>query len=332
MFYGQYIGAGEETTWATAVARTKFAPVFAGAVLAHRRPARPRSELNRRDVTGHFYDAEFGDGSFAFPLSYDGGFLMKILKHTLGIAGVSGAGPYVHTYTVNDGPPYTGGSVATAHGLTLELHADLPDAGPLESWRMDGAAIQSLALSFQQNQELQGVVTPLGQKVTQVVKTAQATVDAAMDDLDTYAVIPSQITLTVDGTSYSAVCDRVDLTINPNLAQIPRLGSVYIRQPRPAAGKRTVTGTLLLDWEATPSAKTLYDKFLSGATAIVVVTATGPSGRSLVATMSKVRILGDTPPVQEGGVLPVSLPFIAEYNATDSGPIKVVLTNQIATT
>jgi hypothetical protein len=326
-FYDQYACWAEETVWGTPVARTIFSRYHPGSVLRHIIDQAAHTPIGRADVERMFIQQERGEGKLILPAAYSG--LGKLFKHAFGVYAVSGAGPFTHTFTLGDGPPFNAGATANAQGLSVELHAALPDAGPLQSWLLEGAMVNSLKLAFAARQEVMADIDLIGERVTQVIKTASP----VYADLDLYLVKPSQVTLSVDAGAWATVVPSVEVTLNNNLVPREVLGSQYIGQPyRGPNTRREITGAIKGFWETaqTPTSKTVYDKFIAKTAAAIIVTATGPTNYSWTLTLNNVRFTGETPEPQMGGVQEVNLPFTALFDAT-LGAARLVESNQTAT-
>lgn len=328
MPYGQFFAVGEETTWGTAATRNKFAKVMAGSGI-HARANRERSaKLSANvgaDPEGNFDKGQFGEAKVIIPMSLDDGAGFKVLKHLMGrIVSTSGAGPYIHTMDRSLAATYPGGAVTTAVGLSCELDYELPDAGPLQSRLLTGARVRSGTFSWNAEEEIVLDCDLIGKAVTQVVKTASP----VYPDYETYEMKYAQVTVSIGGTAYGAVCRGIDFTIDNGYETRFRLGSIDTQAPL-RRGVSSLTGTVRLDWEASPSAKTLWDLFKANTSTSIVVTITNGS-YSMVITLSKVFFNASDLTPEEGQLQAVDFPFMAYHDATNTA-VKIVITSPNAT-
>ena len=328
MGYNQHAGVGEETTWGTIVARNKFAKVMEGSFLEHIADRDTSAKLSANigaDAETVFDRAQRGEGKLIIPASYDDGLFAKVLKHLMGLLATSGAGPYTHTFTRKVGPPFAAGAVSTATSLTVELNYEFPDAGPIEARLLAGAAVTRGMLSWNAGEELKIDADFMGKEVTQAVKSGALT----FPDYDAYEMKYSQVGVAVDGVQFGSVISGFDLTIDNRTEQRIRLGSVTTQRPI-RRGKAGISGTIRMDWEATPAAKTLWDKFKAKTASEVIVTLTGPTNYSMVVTMSNLQWTGSNASPEEGQLQSVEFPFIALHHSANTA-VKIVLQNQTAT-
>jgi hypothetical protein len=329
MPYGQFFAVGEETTWATPVTRNKFAKVMAGSEInpgADRSRSATLSANVGADPERSFDKAQWGEGKIIIPMSYDDGAGFKMLKHLLGVvSSTTGAGPYVHVLKRATGPPYAGGAVPTATSLSCELNYELPDAGPLQARLLAGARVVSGRFAWNAEEEIVVECDVLGKEQTQVIKTATPT----YPDYDTYGATFGQAALSIDGTAYGAVCKGIDFSINNGTERRIRLGSPFTQAPL-RRGVAQLSGTIRLDWEASPSAKALWQKFKDNTAAAIVVTLTGPGGYSIVTSLGKVFFTASTLSPEEGQLQSVEFPFEAYDVATDTA-VKMTITTPNAT-
>jgi len=327
MPYGQFCALVEETTWGTSPARTSFAKVMAGSGLHPRADREKSAKLSSNvgaDPEGNFDKGQRGEGKLIVPCSYDDKVFLKACKHLLGnVASTSGAGPYVHTMNRLVGPPFTGGAVPTAVALSAELNYQLPDTN-LEARLLSGARVQSGTFAFNAGEEVVVDLDLIGKSVTQVQKTASPT----FPDYETYQMLFSQATLTVGGVAFGAVCSGIDFTINNGYEPRIRLGSVNTQAPL-RRGVAALSGNLRIDWEASPSAKTLNDAFIANTSTSIVVTLTSGS-YSMVLTLSKCFFNASELTPDEGQLQAVELPFLAYHDAANTA-VKLVVTSPTST-
>jgi hypothetical protein len=324
MPYGQFFAVVEETTWGTAPARTKFAKVMAGSGLHHRADRAKSSKLSANvgaDPEGNFDKGQWGEGKIILPMSYDDGAGFKVLKHLIGsVPTTTGAGPYVHTFKRLVGPPFTGGVSPTATSLACELNYELPDAGPLQSRLLSGARVKSGRFSWSAGEEIVLDCDLFGKEVTQVIKTA----NPVYPDYETHEMKFSQAALKIGNVSYGAVCSGLDFTINNGYDTRIRLGSINTQAPL-RKGVAELSGNLRIDWEASPSAKALWDGFKANTPGAIEVTLTS-GAYSFVVTLGKCFFNASEMTPDEGQLQGVEFPFLA-YDAGADTAVKIVATS-----
>lgn len=321
MGYDNYAGWGEETVWATEVARTQFARVYEESSAAHEIPRRPVEFLAERDPDMRFDGIQRGVVSLALPMVYAG--LGKLLKHSFGVVVDAGVGPYTHTFTV-DKTPYTRTSPAPLVGLSTELHMGMPDVG-FESWTLEGGRVRNFSAAFAAGEETRFRAELVGKQVKQDAKTVSPTFPAYAA-ASSPLVIPAQITIEFDDVGSTRV-RGVEITVNNNLRDDDGfLGSLYIDKPT-VRGRREITGTISKEWEN----KTLYDKFISGAVAKLEVICTGPGNFLHTWLLAQIRFTGETPGLAPTEAIDQNLPFTAYHDATNTA-IKLTEQNDTATT
>jgi len=329
MRYGEFSAVGEETPWGTPVTRDKFAKRLAGLFLHHRANRDKSAKLSANvgaDPEGNFDKGQHGEGKMIIPVSYDDGLGFKYLKHLIGsVSSSTGAGPYVHVLKRLCGAAATGGAVPTAVALSCELNYELPDAGPLQARLLSGARVMGGTFAWNAEEEIVLDCDMIGKEVTQVIKTASP----VYPDYETYGATFAQATLSIDGTAYGAVCKGLDFTIGNGYETRIRLGNITTQAPL-RRGVAELSGNIRLDWEATPSSKTLWDLFKANTPKAIVVTLTGPSGYSIVVSLGKCFFNVSNLLPEEGQLQSVEFPFLAYDVATETS-VKVTITTPNAT-
>jgi hypothetical protein len=331
MAFNQYVSLGEETTWGTAVTRTKFAKVYEGSFLdqiADREVSGVIGANVGADAESNFDRGQRGEGKIIIPVSYDDMFALTALKHMFGLYAVTGVGPYTHTLNRGAmGPPFAAGTVATAQGLSVELNYELPDTS-LAARLLSGGMVKSGTFSWNMGEPVKLELDLIGKSVTQVAKTGSATFPTYSSYEQTFA----QCGIVIDGTGgdVSSVVTGFDLTIDNGYEANVTLGSVNTRQPK-RRGKSNISGTIRMQWDgATSKAKALWDKFVANTASSAVLTLTGPTNYSWVLTVSTLRFNAGTVAPQEGAIQTVDFPFTVFHTASDTA-VKLVASNMTAT-
>lgn len=305
-----FAGWGEQSAYDTAVGRTQFARVYDGTDANHKKPGEPHTYLSAADPETVHYKTEYGDFTLEPVVVYDG--LGKLLKHALGSVADAGSGPYTHTHSLADSPP--------DHGLSVEVHKGLSSGA--ESKLVTGGKITEFGIEASVGEEVKFTFSGVGRRVTLTAKTASPT----FPDYDNDIIKVSQITVAIDGATTNV--KSVSVQLNNNL-QTDRgfLGSQYIAEPK-RAGKREITGEIGKEWEDA----TLYNKFLSGSTATLLITCSGSGNNEMTIRCNEIRFLGDpSEELTESESIGQTLPFTAFKDAT-YGALQIVETNDTATT
>jgi len=324
--YEAFVGWGAETTWGTPVARTAFARQYGDSTMDHEVPQEAYGYLASREAEVSFLQAQRGMASMVIPASYVG--MERLLEHCMGSRTPSGAGPYTHTFNVDDAP-YTR-AVAPLVGLTIENYLGLPDAS-LGSLLLYGARCKSFGSQFRANEQVRFTSEWVGKQVVQAAKTASPTFPNYASAASSPLVKWTQIVMTIDGTG-SAPIYGIDWTVGNNLKEdkVELGGGGYISAPR-AQGKRDVTGTIEKEWiTAAPGGKALYDKFVNNSSASILATCTGPGSFTMTVRFNNVRFTGKTPQVNEGEDTNQTLPWKSYLDSTYR-TVQIVVQNDTQT-
>ncbi|MCP3904787.1 MAG: hypothetical protein GY715_14260 [Planctomycetes bacterium] len=322
-FYGHFLGFGVEVTPGSAVARTLFSKAYPGTFLRQQIPREPATFLGARSPETMFDGPSSCVGKIITPWVYDG--MAEFLEHLFGKMVTAGAGPYTRTFTL-DQRPFSRTSPTALTALSAELMLDIPQSG-FESAIAAGMRCTEFGGEFRQGNEVRFDADFVGSSVVLGAKSTGET----FPDLATEWLKPSQIAFTIDGAVLPVLGFTFRCNHNMNTEKA-NLGQTGINSPTPAAGKQLVTGTIEIDWNALGTAadsKTLYDKFVSGATATIICTSTGSGNRIGVFTFQNVQFTGQTPEPAEGGELPQKLPFLSLNHATKTA-LEYVETNDTA--
>lgn len=298
MGYDIYAGWAKQTTdYDTLEARAKFSRVYSDSDLMHERPSDPKTHVGNLDPDEQHYTLERGTGRLVLPAQYKD-------QHDLHEAALG--------IREADSPPNTRviklANSLPANGLSVELHKGFPDAGN-EAKLMTGGKVSTFAIQAAIDEEIRYDYGLIGKKVDLGAKTVSPT----FQDLDTRHLLAKQIAVQIDAASANVF--SVEINLDNNLTDSRGfLGSTYIAEPIRAPGKRTITGTISKEW----TDKTLYDKFLSGASAELILTATGPSPFVAVWTVGKMIFTAPEEETVEVDQIPQSLPWRAVSDGDDT--------------
>ena len=287
MPYNQFAAVGEEVNWGVPVARNKMARVHEGNALDHDIDQDVSSIMSSNvggDAESMFVKGESGSGTIIIPSAFDDGFRLKIMKHGIGSvstqANTPSAGYHTHTFMRRLGPPFIGGAVPNAMGLSLETNYELPDgtpASPLQARLVEGAVVNTLEWGWQAQEECKCAAGILGEQMTQIGETASP----VFADLDNYLQKYSQAGIKIDGGGELApIVLGVSLKIENNFTTIFTLGSSTTRQPR-RKGKAKITGTLKVLWDQTQLPTTQATNAGTASTALTVAAAIFANGDTI---------------------------------------------------
>lgn len=323
-FTDQFCGLVKETTWgddAAPPARTEFHRIYPGSFGKQLKPRTPFGYLGQEpDPSAMFDQISSADVNVRIPLVYKPigvFFRMAFGKDPVDSTPAGTDGEYTHDYVLD--PDFD-------DSFVVETHLGLPEAtkeGTLsvgvksKGWGLIAKAGEEVILEFQGS----------GKQADLAAKTGAP---SPYPDYALHTAIPAQIIVEVDDVATSVL--DASFTVNPTLKHDRAfLGSAAISEQKRAAGFREIVGTLAKEWEN----RTLYDKFLSGATAKLEVICTGPliAGSSFFFahfTLGAIVFTGETPEPGEGGITEQSLPWRALHVATDTA-LKLQLMDDVAT-
>lgn len=312
-----YIGLGQETTWGTPVARTKFLELVSGgdALVVNEQKILSQG-VNAIGVRGDLEVAKGPvsvEGSLTVEHHYDG--LEVLLKHALGAVTSSqpnAAGyPTVwsHVFTIADALPA---------GLTIEVARDVT------AFIHEGCKITGLEFSLGGPDELLRMVLDL---LGEDVATGSATSPAfpSVGRFNAPEALLKWNTVQLKVHQFSIKLD------NKLDADRRFIGSRLRSEPIRGGGKIEVTGTFVAEFEDA----TLYNDFRNATNRALQVVFTGPAIGIQTRTYSltldcNVSQITDYPlNVDDEGRITVEVAFRSFRNATDN-ELKVTLQNLTA--
>lgn len=300
MGFNIFAGWGkQDTDYDTLVARAFFSRVYSDSDLVHERPSSPKTHLGKLDPDEQHYTLERGTGRLVVPAQYKD--MHHLFEAALGNQNADSP-PNTRVYDLADTLP--------ANGLSVELHKGFPDSG-FESKIMTGGKVREFKIMAAIDEEVKYDFSLIGKKVDLGAKTASPT----FQDLDTRHLLAKQIAVSIDASSANIF--SAEITLNNNLRDNRGfLGMTYIAEPLRAPGKREITGTLSKEWDD----KALYDKFISGASAELELTATGPSPFVAVWHLGKIIFVEPSEDTIEVDQIPQTLNFrtVSDTPAADT--------------
>lgn len=302
MSFNSKLGAAKETTWGTAVsAPTFWIPVSSGKL--EDEVKRVTDSGRRGNLSKDFASyASITTGKaelegFVHP-DLEGNFLLG----TFGQDAVTGTGTYTHAFTLatTQPPSYT-----------------LFDYDGFSERAMAGSVIEELGYKFTVEGELTRSV-----KFTSKASAATSTHTAAFTNVTPF--MGYQCAMTIAG---SANVRMIGGEITLKRSTKMTFGANNSQQPTKAnVGQMEVTGKL--DFEIDDY--TEYNYYLNNTQPTVVLTFTSGTN-TLVFQMTKCDFEKISGLDRSQEMVRVSANIRALYNATDAGPIKVTLTNSVAT-
>ena len=320
MAWDQYLCVAEETVWGTEVPRTEFHRTFEDSVVTPGLSWRTLNVLGERDPEIRFKELESGAVSISIPAVYDG--MGTLLRNAIGEVSTTGAGPYVHTFAIDDNS-YTR-STAKLIGVSAELNYALPDATN-KAQLLTGGRVATWGMSFTQNEEVKFTCELQGQKTSLEAVTAAGTFPDYGHATTSPMILPSQAVLTIDGGA--AAVDSFEFTVNNALRTDRGLsGSAYVSEAR-AQGYREISGTIemrMLD-------NTIFAKWLSGSSAALILTCTGAATNDeMIINFPFVYFTGDPLALEHGEDQAVTLNWTAHKSGATEA-MNIVLTNDAST-
>lgn len=297
----QIVGVGKETAFGTAVAPDYF--------LSAKSPKPEDVIANIKDdgVRG-VNAAVFGVYAGVQHATFDTDFevfpdaIGRLLGAIVGADAVTGAGPYVHTFSLGADQP---------DSLTVS-HFD-----GYETRQYPGSRLTELSLKWSEGADVTGSI--------KTVSKPSAVGTALTPSFPTSfgAFQGWQASMTLAGTA--------DLNLVGYELDLKR--KEYIQHA--ANGSQAPSNIIVKGLEV--SGKMTFDlnddteltAFLNNTQPVVVVTLTLSANETLVITTSKTAFM--KAPISSKDVVQIDVDFEGVYNATDGGPCKIVLTNQVAT-
>jgi hypothetical protein len=315
--FGGSIGLGEEVTWGTPVARTRFIEVTR-ATLNQTISREPRKTLGQLGSVSTNYRgfAELAidaGGDIETYLEYDNPGITLLLKHCMGaVASSAGPAPYTHTFTLDkDLPP----------GLTIEqIHGS--QAGIDAAEVFDGARITTFEISSAARERVMLKIPGIIARVSGGLVAAGVAAYVAAEEVLAHQAAQ----LTWNGNTF----DLLDFSVKVDrkLERRPHVGSKLTGCPA-ISDQMDVTFSGTAEWDD----NNLPNDFVSGAQSDAVLTFTGVTGagpNSLSITLHNLLLESVDKPVDKVGTLTQAFTGRAFSDGTDEG-LTIVVVNDNAT-
>ena len=304
------VGSGEESTYGTGVASTNFRPVSATSLACKDTKARVPDlfgSLTAAMPRRHFIERTEAGGSFGVVVTYDN--VGMLLKHLLGSAATTGAGPtYTHTYKLASTLP-TGLTIENIRGTST--NSETFEGCKLDSGTLRVSAGQMMTAEFSVIAEDSNVGTG---------RAAAGTATYGANQNPVFHYEAGQ--LSFNGANY----DLVDLTlsVSNNLERRFFLGSKLTQEP------------LRRDWTQVQLQFTIEAKDAIAEAQVddtqgdAAITFTGAGGRSFALTVQNAYISDQVDSISDAGVIRQTVTMLAESDGTDDG-LSIVIVNENTT-
>jgi len=227
------------------------------------------------------------------------------------------ANDFLESYTIQKGVPPLGAGATSPHTFTGMVCSGFELTAP-------NAGIPTIKFNW------------MGRNITTATALATASYPASVEEL---SFIHGAITIggTVTVPTTTALASGGTATVNVRDASLTwdngldsdgfNLGSAGVRSRKPALGKRSLTGSLTVEYDS----NTLRDAYLNQTNLAVVLTFTtttlisGSSFPALQITIPVVRLEGDIPQVAGGGVVTQTISFTALDGRVAAHPVYVAI-------
>ena len=311
---GASLGLGEETVYGTAVAITNWMHI--SSMTATREVVREvdptlgndSATANVHTGAASFVASDNASLSIETPFAYDDSTLM-ILKHALGAVATTGAGPYVHTFTLATPLP-TGLTAEVIFGTSA--NSAKFEGGKVASWEISGEVGKQAMLSVDLICE------------TSAARGAKST--------PTYSTTTSRVLHhQVGAVSWNARAPKMTsfkISGDNGIERRQRLGSSLTDEPSPE-GPVVVTAEIVIEYDST-TGDLIYADYLAQTAADFAFTCTGTGNNAVTTTLHNAIITGHSMPVSSRGKLTQTLTFTGYSDGTDLG-IAIAITNDNTT-
>lgn len=299
--FGTSVGAGEESTYGTAVARAVWVKL-ASASLMKNTQYNAENNLGVAGDTSRIHRARHkgfveAGGELSGEISYDDGWLM-ILKHAMGTLGTTGAGPYTHAFTLGELPT----------GLTLELIKG--DSGDSEVF--DGCKIAQMVLACEAGQVATWSATVMGED------SARGSAGTPTYSSNGERVIHGHAgTLSFNSVSYNLKSWRV--TLDNAIRRVNHIGSYLTAEPAPS-GYRAISMEITL--HGTYAALRTAFHAQTQADATIVFTS---GSKTFTVKVSQAQLEAFADPEGSAGLYETTATLVPINDGTDKGLVVTVV-------
>lgn len=180
-----------------------------------------------------------------------------------------------------------------------------------------GMTVNSMSISIVPDQMVRATFNMIGRDMTQAITSVAAgapTADAGYEPFDSFGAI-------LEGGTANAFVTSLEFTVDNSRANVPVIGSqlsAFVDY-----GNAVITGTMTVRYRD----KALIDKFLNETSSSISVTVDdGTGANSMQFVFPSIKYNGASTPVANPQGRTISLPFVAEYDATEGTNLKIVRT------
>ena len=302
------VGLGEESTWATEVARSAWMAVSMAGLAAKASYLDSDRLLHGSGTSANIEQTTLEKidvgGSIECPAYYEGGSALgMLLKHAMGTLNTSGAGPYVHTFTL---------AAALPTGLTLEVLR----GNSANAEEFYGGKISRLELSVSAGQQMKI-------KADLICKNQQARASggSASFGATAYPILHKHAgaNFAFNSVNYTTVTS-FKLVMDNKLTREQALGSEYTQEPvRNGHMEATV------EIELNAAAETLYAAHITGTEASGSYSFTDGTN-TLAFTFHKLKIMDYDDSISGPGTIKQKVKFRVLISGANQG-LSIALTN-----
>jgi hypothetical protein len=299
---GAALGFGQEGVgaWGTPVARANWRPLIsAGLARTEEKVPRPHllSSAGSAMRRNHFTQASQAGGAFSIEATYDN--IGMLIKNLMGGDATTGAGPYVHTYTLAQTLP---------DGLTMEFNRGTGTSEVLSGCKLNTG---TLAVSS-------GGVMTFDADIIAKTSTARGVAGTPLYGPNQRPILHSHATqFTFNSVSYDLV--DFSLTVNNSLARRQLLGSALTAEPK-RSDFQSVEMSCTVEVE-----DALYAALLADTQGDATISFTNGS-QIFAFTCQNAYLSAVTDPVSDANIVSQSLTFVCESDGTDEG-LSIAVTN-----
>lgn len=286
-------GLAEEVTWGSAVTPpTHWVPIY-------RHNVEPTLDIRAvpylgvataANQTGHMERdsvllAHDVGGDIETTACYDSTYFALLCKHAFGAVATTGSGPYTHTFTLD----YDGVVGLTGHavdGVGLSNRAET----------FAGLKINTFELACDARDLMRVRLGVIGKSAGGMTSVSGTPAFTAAEEIQA----DHGATMSWNSDTYNLRSMR--LVLNNNLVRRPYIGSTYTDAPVPG-GFGEITFEATLPWELND----IYTDFLAGTQADGSIVFTGTSNNRLTITLSNLKWLSVSKPVDRAGELVMSV-------------------------
>jgi hypothetical protein len=306
--YESWIGVGVESTYGTAVARSKFFEL-ASESIKFKTGRTPKPSLRGLSADRVVPVKEGVDGSFEIQFPYSGAEVL--LKHAMGAVNTSGSSPYTHEFTLADSLPV---------GLSVEVNRAAALIGGSSSFLYEGCQIAKWSLKQSAEEFLMFSADIVGEDSSNVAASSPtfATWDGAH-----WGEVNN---ISLNSTTHISRIESFELNVDNALATDRyRLGS-RLRKGLGRSGPREVTGSITAEFDAL----TLTDLYRNETAFPIEIAYLGSGGAGMTITLPNCRLEGDDPGVESSGPIKLTLNFRAYQSAAANDELAIELINEVS--